>query len=97
MPNYFQLTVRTKCYTHRKILKPERVLYKLMELDFPTDKECKDIVEGNSGKKFDNIDWPLDVSCAFRRYNETKADILKEIARQLLLDEKWKEVIFKIQ
>ena len=66
-----------------------------MELDFPRGKECKDIVEGDSGKTFDNIDWPVDVSCAFRRYDETKIEILKETAR--FLDKKWKEVILKIQ
>ena len=68
-----------------------------MELDFPRGKECKDIVEGDSGKTFDNIDWPVDVSCAFRRYDETKTEILKETARNNFLDKKWKEVIFKIQ
>ena len=68
-----------------------------MKLDFPTDKECKSIVEEGSGKTFDNINWPLDVSCAFRRHNETKAEIIKDITRNnLFVGQRWKEVIFKL-
>ena len=55
-------------------------------------KVCKSIIEGDSEKTFDNISWPLDVSCAFRRYNETKAEILKEIAKQNFYNKKWNEV-----
>ena len=96
------MIVRTNCYTHRKILQgvykylPERVLYKSMKLDFLTDKECKSIIEEGSGKTFDNINWPIDVSCAIRRYNETKADIFKDIGRKKLFQTTWNEVIFKL-
>ena len=56
---------------------------------------CKNIIEADSGKTFDNISWPLDVSCAFRRHNETKKEINKEIWKKNVWNP-WKEVIFKI-
>ena len=58
-------------------------------------KVCKSIIEAGSEKTFDNISWPLDVSCAFRRKNESKAKIVKGITRNNLLNA-WKVVIFKI-
>ena len=57
-------------------------------------KDCKSIIEADSGKTFDNI-WPLDISCAFRRHNETKKEIHKEIWKKNLWNP-WKEVNFKI-
>ena len=58
-------------------------------------KVCKGIIEAGSEKTFDNISWPLDVSCAFRRKNETKEKIVREITRKNVWNA-WKEVIFKI-